>query len=86
MGDNQQIMIVPAGRPLNFADFMDRHSYVCKVNKKNPFYFYFCILEIKMEGDKKRTNTDTFYDAVILETALIFYFLQVWTKYLEMRL
>ena len=37
-----------------------------------------------MEEDKKRTDTGTFNDAVILETALIFYFFQVWTKYLEM--
>jgi hypothetical protein len=38
-----------------------------------------------MEGDKKRTDTGTFDDAVILDTALIFYFFKVWTKYLEMR-
>jgi len=37
-----------------------------------------------MEEDKKRTDTGTFNDAVILEIALIFYFFQVWTKYLEM--
>ena len=38
-----------------------------------------------MEEDKKQTDTGTFNDAVILETALIFHLFQVWTKYLEMR-
>lgn len=38
-----------------------------------------------MEEDRKRNYTGTFNDAVILETALIFYFFQVWTKYLEIR-
>ena len=37
-----------------------------------------------MEEDKKRSYTGTYNDAVVLEKALIFYFFQVWTKYLEM--
>ncbi len=65
---------------------MDKLSYVCKVNKIEFILFLFLYFRnLKWKKIRSEQTQARFDDAVILETALIFYFFQVWTKYLEIR-